>query len=132
MNRRLLLGGMSLVLATSTPGLARAQDETKPKPAPPRLIVPKPVVVEAKPAAKTDTPHYALPAPLAPGAAFGGGGFTSGGLSNGGLRSNLPVVGDTAPVCRATCAKTRYVCLATDDPTICDPALTQCLAACAH
>ena len=131
MNRHVLLGGMLLVVLASSPGLARAQDETKPKPTPPRLIVQKPIVVEAKPVAKPDTPYVGLPAPLSTGAAFTGGGFTSGGFTNGGLRSNLPVVGDTAPVCRASCAKSRYVCLSSDDPTVCDPAYNQCLAACA-
>ena len=131
MIRRALLGWIALVLLVSTPSFARAQDVDKPKrPPPPRPIQTTPPPPDVKPAAKPDATYLALPAPLVPGAAFTNGGFGSGGFTNGGLRSNLPVVDNAAPTCRATCAKSRYVCLSNDDPVLCDPQWTQCLAAC--
>jgi hypothetical protein len=45
----------------------------------------------------------------------------------------LPVVGDTAPICRAECAKTRIFCAArTDGEDNCDVRWVECLSACAE
>jgi hypothetical protein len=130
MIRRALISGLMLVLA-SAPSLARAQDDDRPKrPPPPRPPVQTPVVPAAKAAPRPDAPSPLLAAPLTNGTAFAGRGFQSGGLADGGLRSNLPVISDGAGVCRASCAKTRYTCLATDDPVLCDPQWTQCLTTC--
>ncbi len=132
MIRRAFMGGLLLALA-SAPLCAHAQDETKPKrPPTPRPLVQAVVVPTAKPAPNPGTTYLALPALLSPGASFTGSGFGSGRLASGGLRSNLPVIGDPAPICRATCAKTRYVCLSTADATDCDPRWTQCVADCAR
>lgn len=130
MIRRVMLRGLLSALLMGAPSLARAQDETKPKPAPVRPRVQKPAPVEVKAAPKPEAAYLALPPPLAPGGAFTSAGFGLKGLSAGGLQSNLPVITDAGAVCRASCAKSRYVCLAIDDAVVCDPAWSQCLSAC--
>ena len=121
----------SLLIATLLAGPAFGAASTSGKPAKhytPPPAPPAPVATDAGlrgPLPPSTTPPVlALPPP--------GTGFAT--SSTGGpspLRPITPVraVGDPAPICRATCAETRYTCAASDD-TECDSRWAQCAADC--
>lgn len=135
--RPLPLALVGLILTITSPGLALGADG-KPKSPRPLAVQPKPVdgaalaAMTAKARAKAGPQYLALPGPLSPGTGFANTGFGSGGFANNGLRSNLPIIGDPAPICRAACAKAHYTCLSTDDPVDCNPRWAVCTAGCSR
>jgi hypothetical protein len=72
-------------------------------------------------------PSPALHALPAPGAVFAG--LSTAGLATPPAITPLRPIGDPAPICRAQCAETRYVCATTDDLD-CDSHWSQCVADC--
>ena len=127
---------IGFVIAALTPGAALSAavgTDGKPKHARPVAVQPARIDaagLAAKAKAKAAPRDLALPAPLAPGAGFANAGFGSGGFASNALRSNLPIAPDAAPLCRATCAKAHYTCLAADDPSECSPRWAVCVAGC--
>lgn len=89
------------------------------------LDAPKlPAGAAVTPPSSTAPPSQGLPLPGA-GLAV----LAAAGLATPPAITPLRPVGDPAPICRAECAKTRYVCATTDDLE-CDSKWSQCVADC--
>ena len=114
---------LGLVLATA--GAAHAASDTKAKkyfipPAPKAKaagLKPATATVAVSTGLRTGGPSLSI-STLSP---------TTSTLSRG--LTGLPQVGDAAPICRAQCAQSRYICLTVDDE-VCDTQWARCVAGC--